>query len=354
MAKLVIEKCTLALACVLPAVPVAAETVEILPDRDTTLYAESGATGNGAGEHLFAGTTRLGNVRRALVRFDVAGSLPPGATVVSARLDLYCSKAAPGSAFQTVGLHRVTGDWGEAGSDGGLEEGQGAPAQAGDATWVDRFFAQGAPWTTLGGDFVAAASATATVGGAGTPASWSSAGMSADVQGWLDLPTGNFGWLIRGNETVLQTTRRFDSGSIDFAPFRPKLTVEYETTVPDTPGAVPDGDGVPGAPLTLGKTGGAAIRLDWSAGCNAAAGEDYAVYEGTLGNFSNRFPAACSTGGQRTRDVNAAPGGTYYLVVPVRSDLQREGSYGRRSSGVERGPGTAVCFAQELATPVCP
>ena len=136
--------------------------------------------------------------------------------------------------------------------------------------------------------------------------------------------------------------------------FRPVLAVEYEPAAPASPGSVPDGDGIPGTPLTLAKTPGTPIRLSWGAGCAAAGGEEYAVYEGTLGSWNQRFSVVCGTGGQRTHDVNPAPGGTYYLVVPVRSDLQREGSYGRRSGGAERTPGTSVCFVQLLDDPICP
>lgn len=336
------------------ALPVIAATVEIPSSRDNTLYAEGGATSNGAGERVFAGTTKDGFVRRGLLLFDIAGSVPAGATILSVELELYCSKAAPGSSAQTVALHRVLADWGEAGSDGGFEEGQGAPAQPGDATWTNRFFGQATPWSAQGGDFAAAASATTSVGAPGLFYTWTSSQLTSDAQSWLDDPSSNFGWILRGNEVTIRTTRRFDSGSIEVDLFRPVLTVEYEEGGPTTPGAVPDGDDIPGTPLSVEKTAGTTIRLDWGAGCAAAGGEDYAVYEGSLGSWNQRFPVVCSTAGQRSRDVNPAPGGTYYLIVPVRGDLQREGSYGRRSTGAERTPGTSVCFTQELASPVCP
>ena len=35
--------------------------------------------------------------------------------------------------------------------------------------------------------------------------------MVADVQGWLDNPASNFGWLMLGDETAIVTAKRFDT-----------------------------------------------------------------------------------------------------------------------------------------------
>lgn len=35
--------------------------------------------------------------------------------------------------------------------------------------------------------------------------------MVADVQGWLDNPASNFGWLVKGNEARPTTAKRFNS-----------------------------------------------------------------------------------------------------------------------------------------------
>lgn len=48
-----------------------------------------------------------------------------------------------------------------------------------------------------------------------------------DVQGWLDSPSRNFGWLLLGNESAFPTTKRFDSRENPTASVRPKLTVDY-------------------------------------------------------------------------------------------------------------------------------
>src|SRR6185436_7320748 len=48
-----------------------------------------------------------------------------------------------------------------------------------------------------------------------------------------------------------------------------------------TPGAVPDG--APETPLTV-TTNGSDLTLDWGVSC-AASGVDYAIYQGTIGNY---------------------------------------------------------------------
>ena len=101
----------------------------------------------------------------------------------------------------------------------------GAPSTPGDATWIHTFFDTGA-WTNPGGDFAAAPSAVLSVGAVGF-FTWSSAQMVADVQAWLDDPSTNFGWMVRGAEG-LASTRRFDSRENPTAAFRPRLTVRFQ------------------------------------------------------------------------------------------------------------------------------
>ena len=51
--------------------------------------------------------------------------------------------------------------------------------------------------------------------------------MVADVQSWLDDFSTNFGWLLLGNESSTQTSKRFDSRENATGGNRPVLTVEY-------------------------------------------------------------------------------------------------------------------------------
>ena len=126
-------------------------------------------------------------------------------------------------------LHRATADWGEGTSDAGANEGSGAPATTGDATWLHRFF-NSTFWATPGGTFALTPSASQTVSGLGTYTWGSTAGMVSDVQQWLSNPSSNFGWVILGNEEVTVTSKRFDSRQNAIPSSRPTLIVRYTTT----------------------------------------------------------------------------------------------------------------------------
>ncbi len=201
-----------------------AGVVLIGADRDNTLYEiDDGSISNGSGAYLFSGVTAQDTRRRALLRFDVAGAVPSGAKILSASLTLHMSRTT--SATEEVALHRVLSDWGEGSSDGAGEEGNGAPSQAGDATWIHTFY-PGSKWVTSGGDFGAEVSAAIGVTGDGFY-TWASAGTASDVQGWLDAPGGNFGWIVLGDESAIQTAKRFDSRENPTESFRPVLRVEF-------------------------------------------------------------------------------------------------------------------------------
>lgn len=206
------------------AAPVAATTVTLDATRDTTLYAESGAVSNGAGQYVFAGENNNLAARRALLLFDVAAAIPAGATIEAVTLSLHLSRTGAGP--ENVTVHRLLADWGEGTSDASLEEGQGTTATTGDATWTDRFHPTDA-WTTPGGDYVAAASATTSVGLTQTTYTWSESGLVSDVQGWLDGSLPQWGWIVRGNESTSGSTKRFDSRQYPDDARRPKLTIDY-------------------------------------------------------------------------------------------------------------------------------
>jgi hypothetical protein len=207
----------IALAAVLPAH--AQTTAELSPMRDTTIFEESDLS-NGAGDYLFAGQTNTGNDRRALIAFDVAGTIPAGATITSVELELEMTRTISGA--QTIGLHRLTADWGEAGSDASGQEGGGADAQTGDATWQHRFFSSDT-WSSAGGDYASTASAEQSVSGSGSYTWGSTSQLVADVQGWLDNPNDNFGWILV--MSTGGTAKRFNSRENSNDP--PVLKVEY-------------------------------------------------------------------------------------------------------------------------------
>jgi hypothetical protein len=205
------------------------------PVRDNTLYeSATGALSNGAGAQFYAGKTATGKIRRGLLAFDVASAIPADSVIVSAKLTLFVSQASGPDV--TVSLHRALSDWGEGASsadDGG--GGGGAPAQPGDATWLHTFW-DDQFWSQPGGDFDPLASAATVVGGVNFYTWDSTPQVVADVQSWLDDPASAFGWLVKGDESMNQTARRFESREQDLVDFRPKLEIEYQA-VP-APGAL--------------------------------------------------------------------------------------------------------------------
>jgi spore coat protein A, manganese oxidase len=201
-----------------------AVTAEIQPSMDNTIYqgvdpvtAENFELNScGAGTNLFAGVTNDGLLRRALLKFDIVqpnGPLPAGSTINSVTLHIDVNRSGDNQDAPMT-LRPLTQTWGEGTADcdavrGG---GQGIPANPGDATWLDAMFQQ-VLWSSAGGDF-GAASASALIGTGGESV-WSGSGAAnplvQDVQGWLDNPGGNFGWMVVGDEARSSTTRRFES-----------------------------------------------------------------------------------------------------------------------------------------------
>ena len=200
-----------------------AGTINIMPSKDNTLYEYDPAEGdhsNGAGFHLFAGENGMGEVRRGVLAFGISETIPPGSTITAVSLSMNMSMTPAGAL--TVELHKLLADWGEGTSHAPMGEGDGAPATPNDATWRHRFF-DSVFWTTQGGDFSAAISASQSVGGIGQY-TWNSAQMVADVQSWLDNPASNFGWLVLGDESTIATAKRFDTRE---SASPPMLTIQY-------------------------------------------------------------------------------------------------------------------------------
>lgn len=200
-------------------------TATLVPIKDNSLYAEApDRRSKGAGAFIFTGKNNRGEARRALISFDIAGNIPTGAVIDSTTLTLHLSRTSAGP--ELVELHRLLADWGEGTSDASANEGGGTTATAGDATWKHRFF-DSSVWESPGGDHQPEASANAEVVSPGFYTWESTALMVADVQGWLDDSSTNFGWIVIGNESKRQTTKRFDSRENRDEENRPALVIEY-------------------------------------------------------------------------------------------------------------------------------
>jgi FlgD Ig-like domain len=205
----------------------AAATVTLDPSKDNTLYfSATGQWSNGGGQYIFSGRSQIAEQRRAVMAFDLSG-IPAGSTIQSAALTLHLSRTIFGPA--SLELRKLTKNWGEGVADADSNEGGGTVAGPGDATWIHTFY-DTTFWTTAGGDFSAVVSATAIVDSSFVPGffTWGSTPeMIADVQGWLDAPATNFGWLLRMATAGSGTSKRFDSREHPDPNVRPRLVITF-------------------------------------------------------------------------------------------------------------------------------
>jgi len=296
--------------------PLFADTVQLLPTKDNTLYEPIAQDGfadrsDGAGMTMFTGKVNDADadpgpgtrpaLRRAVLAFNIAGNIPAGATINSVQLTLYVDKVKLTTSFN-VDLHRLLRDWGEGTSNtGNSQQGRGEPPTTGDATWQHTFYPSQF-WTNPGGDYSLTISGTKAVGNVGFYTWGSTSGMVADVQSWLSTPSQNYGWIIRSTETQTQTTKRFatreNTGSTSGQSWKPMLVVSYTPQV------------ISGACCQ-----GATCTVTTSANCLALAG----VYQGN-GTSCSPNPcfvatgACCATNGtcnEGTQSACLTAGGAY-------------------------------------------
>ena len=210
-----------------------ADEMDLAPIKDNTLFSfKDGSNSSGAGQSVFSGKTGPfgeSTIQRAVLAFDVAGVIPAGSTITSAELTLTLLMSGPAGS-QSHTLHRIQQDWGEGASNGA--GGMGAPSQPCDATWIHTYFPGdpcGGFWDNAGGDFEKTPSCVATVGTLPGPYTWvSKPAMIEDVQGWLDDPDNNFGWLVMGNESAANSAKKLASREHVTPASRPVLSIGFE------------------------------------------------------------------------------------------------------------------------------
>ena len=194
-------------------------TVTLSASQDASIFANEPNNTISDGL-LFSGRNSSGSVRRGLIAFDLS-AIPRGSVIDSAALTITVSNAH--QVGVAVRLHRLQADWGEAGTPNvSGSPGRPTSALANDVTWQHRFF-DSALWSSPGGDFVGAVSATSNADGATT---WAGSGLRADVQAWVDNPARNFGWILIGDETTPQSVQVFHSRE-SLASVAPSLVVRY-------------------------------------------------------------------------------------------------------------------------------
>eukprot|EP00049_Salpingoeca_infusionum_P024310 m.15602 g.15602 ORF g.15602 m.15602 type:complete len:935 (-) comp6677_c0_seq1:468-3272(-) len=201
---------------------VTADVIQIQSSRDNTLIEPAGTEvlSNALSIGVYVGKIATGTLRRGLYYFDVSSKIPAGATVHSATLFLWLEKSRTPLPYITT-VHKLLADWGEGTSS--QAGGQGAEATTNDATWVYAKYPT-TPWSSPGGDYVSAASSSAATDFALKYFNFT--GLENDVSAWLNDPTSNFGWLLKGNEDISQSARQYGSREIQ-ADRRPYLEVDF-------------------------------------------------------------------------------------------------------------------------------
>lgn len=209
-----------------------AASVTIIPDADATLMQIAPSNSMGAIFYVLAGTTQNGTPNRALMRFDVAGAVPLGSKITSAKLTVAAirqsGEAPVGVAY---GLHRMLCSWSEGTNLPSQGPGVGGPAQPGDSCWAVRFFPTNA-WGAPGGaediDYSGQVTASLEIDSLGIYEIQGAFEMISDVQLWLDHPATNFGWMFKSeNESLRFSARQFASRESEDPSIAPQLSIDY-------------------------------------------------------------------------------------------------------------------------------
>ena len=334
--------CAVALAAAVSGTAIA-ETVNLSPAKDNTIYEESGSQSNGEGVSIFVGKTSDifdPRIRRALLQFDLASEIPQDATITSVTLTLR-QNDGPQFSPDAVTLHRLEADWGEAGSEDIFDDGaSGDSVEFGDATWESTFYGSGS-WTNTGGDFSATASASTDVDNIGEY-TWSSEQMVTDVQDWLDNGD-NFGWLLRGDESTSNTLRKFASRENGTFNDRPELSITFDP--PRDYGDAPDSYGTTaasaGASHTLPTTSYLGSSVDYDDDGLPGSAADGDDTNGDDDEDGITFTTSFVAGEQASVDVTVSSFG--YLNAWV--DFNGDGSFGNDEtifSGLTLNAGTST------------
>jgi hypothetical protein len=170
------------------------------------------------------------------------------------------------------------------------------------------------------------------------------------VQEWGSLPAGEYTFEVRSEAEI----NIWYLGTVVEGGSSHDIVLQFGPPGWAGPGGeVPDGSDVPGGPpLHVDRLDGGSVRLTWGPSCRSGD-DDYAVYEGELGDPLSLGRVSCSTGGELEYVFQPLQRrGSWFIVVPT--DGVTEGSYGDTSEGVERVPSSTACWRQQLGDPVCP
>jgi hypothetical protein len=179
---------------------------------------------------VVAGVTADGLKCRAILEFDIAGSIPSGSTINAVTFEMGVVRQSNRHVPSAYALHRFLKDWNE--GVGGLGV-NGSPALVGETTWNSQFHGT-TPWSAAGGqagvEFQSSFSAAGPTidSGTGTYTIGTTATLVSDVQAWADNPATNHGWFfLAAPESDSSTARRFSSSEELDGGLLPRITVQY-------------------------------------------------------------------------------------------------------------------------------
>lgn len=188
--------------------PARAESLIIQPSSaDARVEEKYGGNNFGDRVDLKIRSKNLEN-KRIFIKFDLS-SIPVGATINEARLQLYLTDAPGNSRYYDI--FRVLEDWGEL-----------------TIVWNSQANVSSTPTDTI------------SYGGRGVPINvWLSWNVTSDVTYFYNNPAQNFGWLIKDQEENGTRGREaiFCSNNYSVDSLRPKLTIDYTINQP-SPGPV--------------------------------------------------------------------------------------------------------------------
>jgi Immunoglobulin domain/Bacterial Ig domain len=271
------------------------------PDRTLGDYGSEPSLVSGA-----LGSRAQFEVRRALLRFDLS-QIPAGAVVSSATLKITVVMVPMTPNNSTFDIRRVLQLWTEGGVSWNSRLGAGTPWQV--------------PGATGSADAISTPSSFVAVGSANfTEYTFSSmAGLVADVQGWINNPSSNFGWLlISEDEVTPQTARRFGAREDPVHP--PVLTVNYSLPSLGVTIQPPSQDVLEGSSVTFtaNATGTPPFSYQWFFNANPVAGETNStlVLNNVQTNQSGNYSVTVSN---QTGTATSAP--AVLTVSPLVSGL---------------------------------
>jgi hypothetical protein len=184
-------------------------------------------------------------------------------------------------------------------------------ATTNDATWTDRYFGA-SQWTAAGGDYDPAVSSTVSVAGDGNYTWPSTATLVGDVQGWVNNPPSNFGWLIRAaDEVTTPTAKRFNSRTNPSTSTRPKLIVDFTPPAPIQAFCFGDGSGTACPCGNSGAAGNGCANSLSASGANLAATGTPSIAADTLALVGTNMGNSSALYFQGTAQVGAGAGALF-------------------------------------------